>query len=251
MSAENKTPKTFEELNRKDKLDGKVTKISMAGAFIDIGIDVPGIIHISQIQEGSLNKIEDALEVGQEVEVWVKRLFPKKRRVELTMVEPLPLEWREIKDEMVIKGTIARLEKYGAFVDIGAERQGLIHISELAHGYIKTPEDAVKVGDEVDVKVLKVNRRKKQIKLSMKALMEEPKKIMERVNKEAARAAKAVSEDTTPVPTAMEIALREAMEKSQSSNAEAKEAGKKSSKDSAIQDDLLARTLKHKVNTSS
>ena len=163
MAAEEKTHLSIDDINRKDKVTGTVVKTMLAGAVIDLGMDSPGILHISQLQQDTVNKVEDVLEVGQTVEAWVKRVFPKKNRIELTMIEPLPLEWREIKEGMVLKGTIARLEKYGAFVDIGAERPGLVHISELAHGYIRSPEDAVSVGEEVDVKVLSVNRRRKQI----------------------------------------------------------------------------------------
>ena len=152
MAADEKTHQKLEEINRKEKLTGTVVKTMLAGAIIDIGMDAPGILHISQLQKEAVNKVDDVLEVGQSVDVWVKRVLPKKNQIELTMIEPLPLEWREIKEGIVVKGTIERLEKYGAFVEIGAERPGLVHISELAHGYIRTPEDAVKVGEEVEVK---------------------------------------------------------------------------------------------------
>ncbi len=92
------------------------------------------------------------------------------------MIKPLELEWREIEADMVIKGKVTRLEKFGAFVDIGAERPGLVHISEMTHDYIKDPSEVVKVGDEIEVKVLSVNRQKRQIKLSMRALEEPPVK---------------------------------------------------------------------------
>ena len=62
------------------------------------------------------------------------------------------------------------MKPYGAFVDIGAERPGMVHVSELTHGYVKTPSEIVKEGDEVEAKVLDVNRKKKQIRLSIKAL---------------------------------------------------------------------------------
>jgi hypothetical protein len=65
------------------------------------------------------------------------------------MIRPLELEWREITKGMVLKGKVVRLEKFGVFVDIGAERPGLVHISEMTHGYIKSPSDVVKEGDEV------------------------------------------------------------------------------------------------------
>jgi small subunit ribosomal protein S1 len=93
------------------------------------------------------------------------------------MIEPLGLEWRELKPETVVKGKVIRLETYGAFVEIGAERPGLVHISEMAHGYVKTPQEVVKEGDEVDVMVLEVDRKKKQIRLSMKATQPKPEEV--------------------------------------------------------------------------
>ena len=112
----------------------------------------------------------------------------KDDRVELTMIKPLDLEWRDIKKGMNVKGQVVRLEKFGAFVEIGAERPGLIHISEMAHGYVRQPSDVVKEGDEVEAQVIDVNRKKKQIKLSLKALQPEPVKEEElpRVFTEAA-----------------------------------------------------------------
>src|SRR5512144_2610411 len=155
-------------LEPKTKLSGKVLKTTLAGALVDVGQSIPGVIHISQLSKDPVNKVEDIVKEGQTVEVWVRRV--KKDRIELTMIEPLALEWKEIEPDMVVKGKVVRLESYGAFVDIGAERPGMVHVSELAHGYVKTPGEVVKEGDEVEAKVLDVNRKKKQIKLSMKAL---------------------------------------------------------------------------------
>ncbi len=157
---------------------GTVVKTGLAGAIIDVGIGRPAVIHISQIvpeaQEQPIKRVEDVLKVGQQVDVWVKRV--KDDRVELTMIKPLDLEWRDIKKGMTVKGQVVRLEKFGAFVEIGAERPGLIHISEMAHGYVRQPADVVKEGDEVEAQVIDVNRKKKQIKLSIKALQPEPVK---------------------------------------------------------------------------
>jgi small subunit ribosomal protein S1 len=245
MATEEKTHLNIEEINRKDRFTGTVVKTMLAGAIIDIGLDAPGILHISQLQEEPVNKVEDVLEVGQQVDVWVKRVFPKKNRVELTMIEPLPLEWREIKEGMVLKGTIARLEKYGAFVEIGAERPGLVHISELAHGYIRTPEDAVHVGEEVEVKVLSVNRRRKQIKLSMKVLMENPAELVKKVQ----RPEPEENEPDQPVPTAMEMALRQAMERSKNGEDTPEVSTKKTANKDQELENILSRTLEHKVKT--
>ena len=247
MAAEEKTHQKIEEINRKEKRTGTVVKTMLAGAIIDIGMDTPGILHISQLQKEAVNKVDDVLQVGQSVDVWVKRVLPKKNQIELTMIEPLPLEWREIKEGIVVKGTIERLEKYGAFVEIGAERPGLVHISELAHGYIRTPEDAVKVGEEVEVKVLSVNRRRKQIKLSMKATMENPMELAKKIQKKQVTDEE---ENQKPVPTAMEMALREAMERSQNGEEDAStEATKKPTNDNQELDGILSRTLENKVKS--
>ena len=239
------TPNSIDEVNAKDKYSGTVVKIMLAGAAVDIGIDVPGFIHISQLQSEKVNRVEDVVEEGQTVEVWVKRVYPKKDRIELTMIEPLALEWREIKEGMEIKGTIERLEKYGAFVEIGAERPGLVHISELAHGYIRTPNDAVSEGDEVEVKVLSVNRRKKQIKLSMKALMEDPEKLVAEAQKEVE------AENNQPVPTAMEMAIRSAMERSQQDETAEDKSTKKGQSSNQEFEDIYSRTLERKVKTAA
>src|SRR5512141_1145543 len=139
-------------LEPKTKLNGKVLKTTLAGALVDVGQSIPGVIHISQLSKDPVNKVEDVVKEGQTVEVWVRRV--KKDRIELTMIEPLALEWKEIEPEMVVKGKVVRLETYGAFVDFGAERPGLIHVSELTRGYVKTASEVVKDGEEIEAKVL-------------------------------------------------------------------------------------------------
>jgi small subunit ribosomal protein S1 len=197
------TPETIQDLEPKMKVQGKVLKTSLAGAIVDIGVGVPGVIHISKIQKGSVTRVSDVLKEGQDVEVWIQRVDPEKKKIELTMLEPLGMEWRDLKPDMELVGKVTRIEKYGVFVDIEAERPGLVHISEMAHGYVRTPNDIVKKGDQVNVKILKVNRRKKQIKLSMKALEDPPMEAVDFSDGEDQK------EET---PTAFEAAIRKAME---------------------------------------
>lgn len=217
-------PSNIKEIKNKMYFRGKVLKTSLAGALVDIGMDTPGMVHISQLQKLPIKRVEEVLHEGDEVDVWVRRVSPKKGRIELTMIEPLGLEWGEIKKDMVISGKVIRLEKFGAFVDIGAERPGLVHISEMTHDFIRTPTDVVKEGDMVEVKVLDVIKPKKQIKLSMKALQEKPenvvKAVLDKTEKKEQRVREKEKEPEqveevkeVPVPTAMEIALREAMER--------------------------------------
>ncbi len=249
------------EIKQKQHFTGKVMKITLAGAIVDIGSGVPGVVHISQIQKEPVKRVEDIIQVDQMVEVWVRRVYPKKNRIDLTMIKPLDLDWGEMKPEMVVSGKVTRLENFGAFVDIGAERPGLVHISELTHDYIKTVGDVVKEGDTVEVKILEVNRQKKQIKLSMKALQDKPDDMVKAVltgkakEKERDREREKPvdtepAEKEEPIPTAMEMALRQAMERKGVGNV-GELAGKKKRK-SDHSDDLegiFSRTLKNRVVT--
>jgi small subunit ribosomal protein S1 len=271
------------EIRPKTQLKGTVSKIKLAGAVIDVGLAKPGVVHISQIvspDNQPIKNVEDVLKIGQEIDVWVKKVVRKddEDRVELTMIRPLDLEWRDIKVGNAVKGKVVRLEKFGAFVEIGAERPGLIHISEMAHGYVKQPSDVVKEGDEVEVQIIDVNRRKKQIKLSMKALQPEPEPEVKeksartftqpkgegapkREKKPAIRKPRRTTDaDNTALvesfnepqaenePTYMEIAIREAMEKAKDKKKRADE--KKAKSTSKEQDDILSRTLENKVQTN-
>jgi ribosomal protein S1 len=251
-------PSNIKEIKNKMYFRGKVVKTTLAGALVDIGIDTPGMVHISQLQKTPVNRVEDVIHEGDEVDVWVRRVSPKKGRIELTMIQPLGLEWGEIKKDMVITGKVVRLENFGVFVDIGAERPGLVHISEMTHDFIRTPGDLVKEGDEVEVKVLDVIKPKKQIKLSMKALQEKPeeaiKTTVEKIDKreQHVREQDKEKEPTeevkeVPVPTAMEMALREAMERSGVENvnmiAEKKKKRKSVETDPELET-IYSRTLK-------
>jgi len=242
----------LEAVQPKMHFTGKVVKLILAGAIVDIGLEVPGVIHISQLQKEPVKRVEDVLTTGQEVEVWVRRVYPKKNRIELTMVKPLDLEWREIEKDLVVKGKVTRLEKFGIFVDIGAERPGLVHISELTYGYVRTPGELVKEGEEVEVKVLEVNRQKKQIKLSMKALEEKPETVMKAVQVKVERKEKekpveeAQPEKELPTPTSMEAALREAMERVETVE-NVSTARRKSKTNRNDLEDILRRTLNSKT----
>lgn len=243
-------------LEPKTRLSGKILKTTLAGALVDIGQSIPGVIHISQLQKEAVNKVEDVVKEGQTVDVWVRRV--KKDRVELTMVEPLAFEWKEIQPEMIVKGRVVRLETYGAFVDFGAERPGLIHVSELTHGYVKTASEVLKEGEEIEAKVLDVDRRKRQIRLSMKALQaevveeekpqrEERKPRGRRKDKNQEKAYEMeIETPTEPQLTAMQIAWQEAVDRSKGRDKVRPKSYKTASDE---QEDLLNRTLEKRLPT--
>ena len=170
-AAEVPTPTKLSDLQRKMQLTGKVVRLELYGAFIDIGVGTNAILHVSKLPQ-KVKRITDVLNVGDEVTVWVQSVNTDKGQVTVTMMEPLAVEWSDLKIGQIYSGKVTRLEQFGAFVAIGAEKEGLIHISELSHDFIKHPSEAVKVDEDIDVQVLGFSKRKRRIDLSRKALLE-------------------------------------------------------------------------------
>lgn len=227
---ESTTPTRLEDLKPKMKITGTVKKIELFGAFVDLGVGRDGLLHISALGPQRVNKVEDVVKQGDSVNVWIRKVDAQAGRIDLTLIEPFAVDWEELKSGQVYKGKVTKLEKFGVFVDIGAERPGLVHVSEMASYRVEDPSEITKAGEEIEVKVLSFDARKKQIKLSIKAL--EDHSLEE--------------EDTAEPITAMQAAFQRAQ------NAETPAAGNKagkkkhSPKTRAQQEDLLSRTLANK-----
>lgn len=155
-------PTSIEELQPKMQLTGTVTRTELYGAFVNVGLDRDGLVHISRLATGRVRKVTDVVNVGDKVSVWVQSVEPDRGRIALTMVEPPDVEWHDIEVGQVFEGHVIRMERYGAFVDIGAERPGLLHVREMGT-YVRNPEEVVRMGDSVQVQVRSVDRQKRQI----------------------------------------------------------------------------------------
>jgi ribosomal protein S1 len=226
-------PTRLEDVRAKMKLSGTVKKIELFGAFVDIGVGRDGLLHISALGPRRVNKVDDVVKVGDTVTVWVRKVDPQAGRIDLTLMEPSALEWGEIKPGQVYTGKVVKIEKFGAFVEIGAERPGMVHISELATYRVEEVTEIVKMGQEVDVKVLAVDARKKQIKLSIKAL-------------EAAEMA-AATEPEEPGMTAIQAALLKAQSAAAQQNIKVtSESRAKARSAREAQEELLKATLANK-----
>lgn len=242
------TPTSINDLKPKMQLKGTVSRLELYGAFIDLGISPNALIHISQLGKEHVNRVADVLNVGDEVSVWVDKVDPQREQIMVSMIPPLDVEWNELDKGQIYTGSVKRLENFGAFIDIGAEREGLVHISELSHNYVKHPSEVLTVGDEVQVQVLGFSKRKRRIDLSIKNLLEKPESAAnEATPAEVYEFEEEIDED---MPTAMEFALRQAM--GDSIPMRKKKGGKKKrkrgKKNRDQQEDILSRTLQVQHN---
>ncbi len=158
-------------------LKGKVTSIKNFGAFVNID-GVEGLIHISEVSWDRIDRVEDVLTVGEEIEVFVLGVDKEEQKVSLGLKQLSADPWETVVETypigQIVTGTINRLATYGAFVKLGKGLEGLIHISELSHEHVKSVEDVVKVGQEVTVKVLRIIPEQQKIGLSLKQAQETP-----------------------------------------------------------------------------
>ncbi|MEQ6356766.1 30S ribosomal protein S1 [Lysinibacillus sp. M3] len=160
-----------------DVLDGKVQRIASFGAFIDLG-GIDGLVHISQVSHEHVSDVSEVLSEGQEVKVKVLSVDPANERISLSIKETIPGPWSNIEERAakgtVLDGKVKRLTSFGAFVEVFPGVEGLVHISQIAHKHINTPHEALKEGQEVQVKVLDVNAADGRLALSIKDLLENP-----------------------------------------------------------------------------
>jgi small subunit ribosomal protein S1 len=220
-------PRTIADLRSKMRLEGIVRETQLYGAVVDIGLEYDGMVHISQLSSERVNRVADVVQPGDSVTVWVTEVSTQKGRIGLTMVEPPRVDWGELAEGQIHTGTVTRLERYGAFVDIGAGRAGLLHVREMSSGYVRDPSELVKMGEEVEVRILKVDRQKRRIDLSMMGIAEQIE-----VEEE-------LEEGEVDERTAMEIALQQA----QAQRPPGRRQGKRRSPDLSEREDILARTL--------
>ncbi len=194
MSEEMTQATSMNDLRPKMCLEGIVTRTELYGAFVNLGLEREGLVHISRLAPKRVNKVTDKVKVGDKVMVWVTNVDADQGRIGLTMVEPPAVDWDELNEGQIVTGTVKRLERYGAFIDVGAERLGLLHVSAMGR-YVREPSEVVKENEVLEVRILRLDRRKRQIDFTMD-LGDEPE-VEEEVSEE-------------PLLSAMEMAYRQA-----------------------------------------
>ena len=167
----------FGKLNVGDVMTGKVARITSFGAFIDLG-GVDGLVHLTELSHERNVSPKSVVSVGDEIEVKVLDLNEEEGRVSLSLKATTPGPWDGVEQKLaagdVVEGTVKRLTDFGAFVEVLPGIDGLVHISQISHKRVENPKDALKVGQEVTVKVLEVNAAAERVSLSIKALEERP-----------------------------------------------------------------------------
>ena len=168
----------YSDLKEGDIVNGTVRNIMDFGAFVDIG-GIDGLLHVSDISWGRVEKPSDVLSVGQEIEAKVLKVDIGKQRISLGLKQLQPHPWDSVGDKFKtgerVRGTVSRLADFGAFVELEPGVEGLVHISEMSWvKRVRKPSDLVKTGDTVEVVILGVNVGEQRLSLGLKQALGDP-----------------------------------------------------------------------------
>ena len=169
----------WDELEEGEVVTGKVARLTDFGAFVEVnGLD--GLLHVSDIAWSRVEHPSDVLNVGDEIEVKILKLNQEKNRISLGRKQLLekPFEafvnQHEVGD--VVTGKVVNLLDFGAFVEVADGVEGLVHVSEISWEHVEKPSDELNVGDEIEVKIISIDKDEEKVGLSIKALKEAPER---------------------------------------------------------------------------
>ncbi len=172
----NERAEILAKLSKGMRLKGTVSSIVDFGAFVDLG-GIDGLVHISELSWSHVNHPSEVVKVGDEVEVEVLDVDLQRERISLGLKQTTEDPWIKLVENYpvgsIVDGKVTKTVPFGAFVELGPNVEGLVHISEMANKHIETPTQVVHAGDMVKVKVMDINTERRRISLSMKAAAEE------------------------------------------------------------------------------
>ena len=165
----------IEKLEEGEVRKGVVTGISNFGAFVDLG-GADGLIHISEMSWSMVESHEDLVKVGEELDVYVLRIDRETMKIALSLRRLQPEPWETIFERYqvgdVVDATVTKIANFGAFARLEDSIEGLIHITELSDAVITNPNEVVSEGQEIKVKILKIEMDRKRLGLSLKQTVE-------------------------------------------------------------------------------
>ena len=169
-----------------DVIEGTVKNVTDFGAFIDLG-GLEGLLHSSEMSWGRIENPKKVFKVGDTVKVFIKDM--KETKIALSMKFPDENPWNNATEKFavgtVLKGTVARMTDFGAFIELAPGIDALLHVSQIAKEHIEKPSDILKIGQEIEAKVVDFNEADKKISLSMKALLAPEEESVEEAPAEA------------------------------------------------------------------
>lgn len=172
----NERAEILEKLSKGMRLKGSVSSIVDFGAFVDLG-GIDGLVHISELSWNHVNHPSEVVKVGDEVEVEVLDVDLQRERISLGLKQTTEDPWVRLVEAYplgtIVDGKVTKIVPFGAFIELGENVEGLVHISEMSLKHIDSPAQVVHVGDEVKVKVMEINPERRRISLSMKAAAED------------------------------------------------------------------------------
>ena len=161
----------FAKIKEGDVVEGTVKNVTDFGAFIDLG-GVDGLLHISEMSWGRVEHPKKVFKVGDKINVLVKEISGSKVALSLKFDDANP--WKDAATKYAVgtevTGKVARMTDFGAFVELEAGVDALLHVSQISKDHVEKPSDVLKVGDEVTAKVVDFNEADKKISLSVKAM---------------------------------------------------------------------------------
>ena len=174
--------KLWSEMEVGKKYHGVVKSLTSYGAFVDIG-GVDGMVHVSELSWGRIHQPSEVVSVGDEIDVYVINFDREKRKISLGYKDPDANPWTMFTNRYAVGDTaevkIVKLMSFGAFAEVLPGVDGLIHISQIADHRIEKPEDVLRVGDVVDAKITAIDEEKHKISLSIRALLNEARAVVE------------------------------------------------------------------------
>lgn len=189
----------LESLNVGDIVEGTVVRTTNFGAFVDLG-NIDGLVHISQLSYSRVEKVEDAVEIGQKVEVKILDIKPEEERVSLSIKQagqsPFTSFVEQHAQEDVLDGVVKRLVDFGAFVEVAPGVEGLVHVSEISYDHVNVPSDVLEVNQEIQVKILSINEEEEKISLSIKATQEQADRPKQQARPKKESTPKVYSDDS-------------------------------------------------------
>ncbi|WP_333859424.1 30S ribosomal protein S1 [Clostridium sp.] len=171
LELEEKSKELWNTLSKGDKVEGRVSRITNFGVFIDLG-GVEGLAHISELSWKKVKNPSEVVSVGDKLNVYVLNLDRDRNRISLSVKRVLNSPWENIGERYkvndIVEGVVSKVIGIGAFVEIEPGLEGLVHISQISQEHVTAPEEILKVGDKVKVKILNVDEKASRISLSIK-----------------------------------------------------------------------------------